>query len=106
MDKHPGEELNTITKNIMKEEMLNRMKERGNDDKFIEFQRDHFDEFVTDIIRENKELAETTPSSDGLKYTPCHGIELNETEPYINNRMIDLLLDNCMGNLSCMWWNY
>ena len=91
----------------MKEEMLNRMKERGNDDKFIAFQRDHFEEFVTDIIMENKELSANTPtSSNGLKYTPCHGIELNGQEPYINNRMIDFLLDNCMGNLSCMWWNY
>lgn len=91
----------------MKEEMLNRMKERGNDDKFIAFQREHFEEFVTDIIKENKELADITPSSsNGLKYTPCHGIELNSKEPYINNHMIDFLLDNCMGNLSCMWWNH
>lgn len=91
----------------MKDEMLNRMKERGNNDKFIAFQKEHFDEFVTDIIKENKELADNTPtSSNGLKYTPCHGIELNSKEPYINNSMIDFLLDDCMGNLSCMWWNH
>lgn len=90
----------------MKEEMLNRMKERGNDDKFISFQREHFEEFVIDIIKENKELSDNTPSSFGLKYTPCHGIELNNTEPYINNRMIGFLLDDWSGNLSCMWWNW
>lgn len=90
----------------MKNEMIKRMIDRGNDNKFIDYQRDHFEEFVKEIIEENRQLSEYTPTYDnGLRYTPCHGIELNSKNPYISNNMIDSLLDNCMGNLSCMWWN-
>ena len=89
----------------MKDEMLNRMKERGSSDSFIQFQNKHFEEFVTEIIEEDIELANNTLCVDGLRYTPCFRYELNQSEPYITNKMIDLLLDNSMGNLSCMWWN-
>lgn len=89
----------------MKEEMLNRMKERGNDDKFIEFQRNHYEEFINEIEEEYEEVIKDIPYIHGFRYTPCHMVKLNDNEPYINNRMIDFFLDNCMGNLSCLWWN-
>ena len=95
----------------MKDEMLRRMKERGNDEKFIQFQSEHFKEFVGDIINENRELVENTPIIEHIwggprKDTPCFGIELNDSCPYISNELIDHLLDNSMGNLSCFWWNH
>ena len=92
----------------MKDEMLRRMKERGNDEKFIEFQNTHYEEFITSVVEEIEDINKNTPfiNDDILKHTACHGIELNEKQPYIDNQLIDHLLDNCMGNLSCLWWNY
>lgn len=63
------------------------------------------------ILERLKETESETITKEELPHTcnnckHCHGIELNSKEPYINNRMIDFLLDNCMGNLSCMWWNH
>lgn len=93
----------------MKEEMLRRMAERGNDEKFIQFQREHFDEFIDEIHQEMMEIMEITPNSilPGLpKNLPCHPIPLSDARPYINNDLIDYLLDNSMGNLSSLYWNY
>ena len=90
----------------MKDEMLRRMKERGNDEKFIQFQSEHFEEFVTDIMNENIKLEENAPIFHGMKHLPCHGIVLNDNHHYIDNDMIDYFLDDCMGNESFLWWNY
>lgn len=64
------------------------MRERGNDYKFTEFQKEHFEEFVTEIINENNKLADATPVIGGCKFVPCRGIELNNKMPYIDNKMI------------------
>ena len=90
----------------MKEEILKRMKERGNDEKFIEFQKEHFEEFINEIIEEYSDLVKNTLfNENGFRFLPCHNVELGADNPYINNQMIDYFLDNCMGNLSCLWWN-
>lgn len=90
----------------MKETMLKRMKERGNDEKFIEFQNKHYDEFVTEIIEECDKFSGT--GYCGGHYTPnaCLRLPLTNEKPYITTELIDECLDNSMGNLSCLWWNY
>jgi hypothetical protein len=90
----------------MKEEVLNRMIKRGNDKQFITFQKEHYEDFISEIINENIILDKNAPFSNGIKYTPCLGIELNKKTPYITNQMIDYLLDDHMGNPSSLWWNY
>ena len=89
----------------MKDEMLRRMKERGNDEKFIEFQKAHYEEFINEIKDEMNKIHKETPFIDGERILPCFRIELNESQLYITNELIDLLLDNSMGNLSCLYWN-
>lgn len=81
----------------MKQEFLRRMKERGNDAKFINTLDEHFEEWVTDM------------SEDAKKYKDSHlclANELSEKYPYIDNKMLYSMLDDSMGNLSCYWWNY
>lgn len=92
----------------MKETMLTRMRVRGNDDSFIKFQEEHFEQFINDIKKECKEITDNCEKSrcDLMKSTPFHEIELDEIrQPYIDKNMIYYLLDNSMGNLSSMWWN-
>ena len=73
----------------LKEEWVRRFKERGNDEKFIEFISNNWDNFIDDIEKEEKCLKE----------------KLSETNLYIANNYINQCFDNSMGNLSCLWHN-
>lgn len=91
----------------MKEEMLNRMRERGNDSKFIEFQKSHYEPFVAEIISECDKYSGVRFDKNGEMISGyCLKMPLSKNNPYIDNHMINLLFDNSMGNLSCMWWNF
>lgn len=91
----------------MKEEMLNRMRERGNDSKFIEFQESHYEQFITEIMGECDKYSRVKFDKHGnMTSGECLRIPLNKENPYINNNLLYSLFDNSMGNLSCMWWNY
>ena len=65
----------------MKDEMLRRMKERGNDEKFIKFQSDHYEEFIKEIYND----LETYVDNHILL------ILLSDRFPYINNSMISAI---------------
>lgn len=91
----------------MKEEMLKRMRERGNDDNFIKFQDSHYEQFITEIMSECDECSGIKFDKRGnMTSGECLRIPLNNENPYINNNLLYSLFDNSMGNLSCMWWNY
>ena len=91
----------------MKEEMLNRMRKRGNDSKFIEFQESHYEQFITEIISECDKYSGVKFDKNGRMVSGhCLRMPLSKDNPYIDNHMIDLLFDNSMGNLSYMWWDY
>ena len=76
----------------MKDEMLRRMKDRGNTEEFIKFQKEHFEEFVADAIIESK------------RNSYCFGIELNEKHPYITYDMLEFLLQSDFDPTD--WWNW
>lgn len=93
----------------MKEEMIRRMKDRGNDEKFIQFQEEHFDEFVRNVELDYINLVNDTPydttCSIPQRHLPYILAPLSSSRPYIDNHFIDELLDNSMGNLNCLYWN-
>ena len=77
----------------MKDEIIKRMKERGNDKKFIEFQKEHFEEFIEEIINEY----------DGRNGFP---FALTKGRPYLPMDEIVLMLDTGIsGLLTVEWWN-
>lgn len=90
----------------MKETFLTRMVNRGSDEAFVSFQREHFEQFVNEIEEECRQIIDSTPFVNGRRYLPFHEIVLDLVRPAISNDLIDELLDNCMGNLSSLWWNY
>lgn len=59
----------------MKDEWIRRFKERGNTESFIKFQKEHWDEFINDM------MSETYPKKICLSYD------------IINNRMINSIMD-------------
>ena len=73
----------------MKEEWIRRFRERGNDEGFIKFIGDNWDDFIDKIEEEEKCLKE----------------RLSADNPYIDNEYIAGCFDTNMGNLSSMWWN-
>lgn len=92
----------------MKDTMLERMRQRGNSEQFIQFQSDNYEQFVTAVMQEYEDVVNTTPYTDGMikrRILPYHLIELSEKRPYIDREMIYELLDNSMGNLSQLFWN-
>lgn len=101
----------------MKDEMIERMRHRGNDENFINFQTEHYEQFVHEIKEECERVtaeckAEQDKQAEEQGYkrtiydTPFLEIELSETQPYIDKGMIYHLMDNSMGNLSSMWLNH
>ena len=71
----------------MKDEMIRRMKERGNDEKFIEFQEKNFEKFIFDVANDvNKSPLLTT-----LGAMSCIPYILVENKPYITNEVIESL---------------
>ena len=97
----------------MKEEMLQRMKDRGNDKNFISMMEKNYEKFITEIEEETatmlvnvREEQKETHIEGTHYYTPFHEIRINKDRPYIDNLLIDFLMDNCMGNLSSLHWNY
>lgn len=73
----------------MKEKWIRRFKERGNDENFIKFISDNWDNFIDEIENEievGKEM-------------------LTDKNPYITNNFLYGSFDTSMGNLSCLWWH-
>lgn len=91
----------------MKEEMLERMKQRGNDEKFIAFQREHYDEFINEIEEECKKYHGVYFDDDNIiRIKPMLREILTKKNPYITMQMLDSMTnDNSMWNLSWMWLN-
>jgi hypothetical protein len=63
----------------MKDEWIRRFKERGNDKSFIEFQKDHWDEFITDMMNE------TYPEKIQLSYDIINVTLMNSIMDYKEN---------------------
>lgn len=79
-------------KKEMKDEWVKRFKERGNDEKFIEFISSNWPDFIDDMENE-----------DGKHIMMKN--ELGNTNPYIDYKLLSVLTDNSMGNLCCLWAN-
>jgi len=75
----------------MKEEWVSRFRERGNDEKFISFILNNWDDFIDEIEVEDKCLKEKLSS--------------NSSSQYITNEYLHGCFDTSMGNLSQLWWN-
>ena len=73
----------------MKEEWIRRFRERGNDEGFIKFISDNWDDFIDEIEKEEKCLLE----------------RLSVGHLYIDNEYIVGCFDTSMGNLSSNWRN-
>lgn len=81
----------------MKDEMLRRMRERGNDDKFIEYQEKMFEEFYQEIVSHDDANLQGKWPLDRPKYpydNKIYRIELTKTHPYINNELLCTLAMN------------
>ena len=80
----------------MKDEMLRRMVERGNDEKFIKFQEENFEKFVNEI-------------EDEIKHENVAGIALCESKPYLSSYILETLFNPLLLNLPTFvikrWWN-
>lgn len=74
----------------IKADVLQRMKDRGNDEAFIKFQDEHYREFIKEM--------KATPIGEAFQ------IALRSDE-FIDVPMLYFLLDNSMGNESSRWWN-
>jgi hypothetical protein len=74
----------------LKEEWIRRFKERGNDEGFINFLSNNWDNFIDDIEREDYKF---------LKQ------RLNSENSYLDLNFLYSCFDNSMGNLTCMWFN-
>lgn len=84
---------------------LKRMKARGNDELFIKFQQDNYENFIFEIIGEC-DLFSGIEIYNGFMFPkPCLGNQLNMNNPYIDIKLINTLFDTSMGNLSSLWWN-
>ena len=73
----------------MKQEWIRRFRERENNEIFIKFIYDSWDNFIDEIENEEKCLKE----------------RLSFDNPYIDNKYLAGCFDTSMGNLSSMWWN-
>lgn len=73
----------------MKDEMLRRMNERGNDENFIKFQEEHFEEFIFDTANDNSSVMNDLCMT--LSYLPCIPFILTKDKPYITNEVIESL---------------
>lgn len=74
----------------LKEEWIRRFKERGNDEKFINFISNNWESFIDDIENENYGFLKE---------------RLNNKESYLDLDYLYGCFDNSMGNLSCLWAN-
>lgn len=90
----------------MRSEMIKRMRDRGNTEEFIKFQDEHFEEFVAEIMVENKEITDNAPVIDYIHRPACYAIELNERFPYISMDIITYLLGDGKNDIPKYWWNY
>lgn len=72
----------------MKDEMLRRMKERGNDEKFIEFQKEHYEEFIHDVMNDIKDSVAVN-SNITIGKLPCVPFPVSDKYPYITNEVIE-----------------
>jgi len=73
----------------MKTEWIRRFKERGNNEGFISFISNNWDNFIDEIEQEEKCLKE----------------RLRWDNPFITNEYLVGCFDTSMGNLSSLWWN-
>lgn len=74
----------------MKNDFIDRYKQRGNNESFIKFIYDNWDNFIEDIENEDNEFLEQ---------------RLGQRNPYIDLDFLYSIHDNSMGNLSSMWSN-
>lgn len=74
----------------LKEEWIRRFKERGNDEKFINFISNNWDNFIDDIENENYGFLKE---------------RLKDKDSYLDLDYLYGCFDNSMGNLSCLWAN-
>jgi hypothetical protein len=83
-----------------KEEWVERFKARGNDEKFIKFISDNWDNFIDDMDAIDSEQGKY--SVGGLIYHKIRKERLDNKQ-YIYSKYLYFLTDNSMGNLSCLW---
>lgn len=90
----------------MKNYFLERMYNRGNTEEFIKFQAENFNKFILEIEQERSLTIAKTPFNGEHRFLPYHEVRIDEYNPFITNELLDYLLDNSMGNISSLWWNY
>lgn len=77
----------------MKDIIIDRMIQRGNDEKFIEFQKEHFEEFIEEIISE-------------LNGDNGFPIVLTKDRPYLSlDDIVSMLNIDIPSALAVKWWN-
>jgi hypothetical protein len=74
----------------LKEEWIRRFRERGNDEGFVNFISNNWNNFIDDIENEDYKF---------LKQ------RLNEENSYLDLNFLYGCFDNSMGNLTCEWFN-
>lgn len=85
-----------------KNEWIERFKQRGNDEKFIKFISDNWDNFIDDM--DNIDLDICKETANGFIYYKIIKHKLDNNQ-YIDANYLYSLTDNSMGNLSCLWAN-
>lgn len=86
-----------------KDEYIKRFRGRGNDEKFIKFISDNWDNFIDEMDTIDCEKGKYE-SSNGFIYYKIIKKKLDNNQ-YIDSKYLYLLTDNSMGNLSCLWAN-
>jgi len=74
----------------MKEEWIRRFKARGNNDGFINFISNNWDNFIDDIEKEDSGFLKEGLSNEKM---------------YLDLSFLSGCFDNSMGNLTCLWSN-
>lgn len=84
-----------------KDEWIERFRKRGNNEKFITFISDNWDNFIDEMDAIDCDLGKFRGTSD-LIFHKIRKEKLHSNQ-YINKNYLYLLTDNSMGNLSCLW---
>lgn len=85
-----------------KDEWIKRFKNRGNDEKFIKFISNNWDNFIEDMDSIDCEQGKHTVG--GFIYHKLRKERLDSNQ-FIDSKYLYSLTDNSMGNMSCLWAN-
>jgi nitrous oxidase accessory protein NosD len=83
-----------------KDEWIERFKKRGNNEGFIKFISDNWDNFIDDMDAIDCNIGKHDVG--GLTYYKIHKEKLDNNK-YIDSRYLSFLTDNSMGNMCSMY---